>query len=270
VSSGFLETLGVPIVDGRGFDARETLDSPPVAIVNQELVRRYSPREAIVGRNLLNIRRVPMTVVGVAGDVKATPVALTAEPVIYLPMPHAPLFRTRLAVRTDGDPYALLPVIQRVVTSIDPDLPVFDVKPLENVAAAAVASQRFALLLFALFAALALVLSVVGIYGVLAYAVAHRLPEFGVRVALGASPRRLLQMILAQGARMAAAGLAAGAAASLLVTGWIRGLLFGIDAIDPATLAAVAVVFAFVTFLACLVPALRAARVDPTAALRNE
>ena len=130
VSSGYLETLGVPILEGRGFDAREAHESAPVVIVNQELVRRYSPRETLVGRSLLNLRRVPMTVVGVVGDVKATPVALTAEPVVYVPLPHAPLYRTRLAVRTAGDPWALLPMIQRVVTSIDPDLPVFDVKPL--------------------------------------------------------------------------------------------------------------------------------------------
>jgi predicted permease len=270
VSSGYLETLGVPILEGRGFDAREAFESTPVVLVNRELARRYSPRQTIVGRNLLNIRRVPVTVVGVTGDVKATPVALTAEPIIYLPMPHAPLFRTRLAIRTEGDPNVLLPMVQRVVTSIDPELPVFEAKPLEDIAAAAVATQRFALLLFGMFAALALGLSVIGIYGVLAYAVAHRLPEFGVRVALGASPMRLLQMILAQGARMAAAGIAAGAVASLLATGWIRGLLFGVGATDPLTLGAVAVLFSLVALVACLVPALRAARVDPITALRNE
>ncbi len=270
VSSGYLETLGVPILEGRGFDARETHESAPVAIVNQELVRRYSPRETLVGRSLLHIRRVPMTVVGVVGDVKATPVALTADPVVYLPMPHAPLYRTRLAVRTEGDPWALLPMIQRVVTSIDPDLPVFDVKPLARIAADAVATQRFALFLFGLFAALALGLSVIGIYGVLAYAVAHRLPEFGIRLALGANPATLLRMVLAQGARLAVTGIVIGFGASLLVTGWIRGLLFGVTAFDPATLVAVAIVFSGVAFVACLFPAVRAARVDPITALRND
>ncbi len=152
----------MPILEGRGFDARETNESAPVVIVNQELVRRYSPRETLVGRSLVHLRRVPMTVVGVVGDVKATPVALTAEPVVYVPLPHAPLHRTRLAVRTEGDPRALVPIIQRVVTSIDPDLPVFDVKPLADIAGDAVATQRFALFLFGLFAALALGLSVIG------------------------------------------------------------------------------------------------------------
>ena len=272
VSSGFLETLGVPILEGRGFDAREAHESAPVVIVNQELVRRYSPRKTLVGRNLIHLRRVPMTmtVVGVVGDVKTTPVALTAEPVIYVPLPHAPLHRTRLAVRTEGDPRALLPMIQRVVTSIDPDLPVFDVKPLADIAGDAVATQRFALFLFGLFAALALGLSVIGIYGVLAYAVAHRLPEFGIRLALGAQPKTLLQVVLLQGARLVVAGIVIGAGASLLVTGWIRGLLFGVAAFDPATLVAVAAVFSAVAFVACLLPALRAAHVDPMTALRNE
>ena len=270
VSSGFLETLGVPVLEGRGFDAREAHESAPVVIVNQELVRRYSPRETLVGRNLLNLRRVPMTVVGVVGDVKATPVALTAEPTVYVPLPHVPLYRTRLAVRTAGDPRALLPMIQRIVTSIDPDLPVFDVKPLADIAADAVAAQRFALFLFGLFAALALGLSVIGIYGVLAYAVAHRLPEFGIRLALGASPMTLLQIVLTQGARLAGAGIVIGAGMSLLVTGWIRGLLFGVAAFDPATLTVVAAVFSAVAFVACLLPALRAARVDPITALRHD
>jgi putative ABC transport system permease protein len=124
--------------------------------------------------------------------------------------------------------------------------------------------------LFGLFAGLALGLSVIGIYGVLAYAVAHRLPEFGVRVALGARPEQLLRMILVQGARMAGAGIVIGAGASLLATGWLRGLLFGVRAFDPLTLGAVAALFILVALVACLVPAQRAARVDPLSALRGE
>jgi predicted permease len=269
VSGGYLETLGVALLEGRGFDARETWRSQPVVLVNQEFVRRYSPRQSMIGRTLHNLRRVPMTVVGVVGDIRPTPTALTAEPVMYVPLPQSPLNRTRLVVRTAGEPYALLPMVQRVVSSIDPDLPVFDVKPLADVAADAVATQRFALVLFGLFATLALGLSVIGIYGVLAYAVAHRLPELGVRVALGARPAQLLQMVLAQGARMAMAGSVLGAGASLLVTRWIRGLLFGVTAIDPVTLVGVGAIFSLVAFAACLIPARRAARVDPMTALRN-
>ena len=211
-----------------------------------------------------------MTVVGVVGDIKPTPVALGAEPTIYVPLPHLPLHRTRLVVRTAGNPHLLLPDVQRIVTSIDSDLPVFDVKALKDIASDAVATQRFALLLFGLFAALALGLSVLGIYGVLAYAVAHRLPEFGVRVALGARPAQLLQMVLAQGARLTGIGIVLGAIASVLATGWIRGLLFGVAAFDPLTLTAVGVCFGIVGLFACLVPARRASRVDPLTALRNE
>jgi predicted permease len=270
VSSGYLETLGVPILEGRGFDARDALQGAPVVLVNQELVRRYFPRGVVIGRTLGNIRRAPPTIIGVVGDVKSRATALTAEPTIYVAMAQSPLFRTRLAIRTHGDPMTILPMVRRVVTSIDPELPVFDVKLLDRIAADAVATERFALLLFGLFAALALGLSVVGIYGVLAFTVAHRLPELGVRVALGARPAQLLEMVLRQGARMVLLGVVLGVAASALATRWLRGLLFGVQPFDPATLGAVAMLFCLVALAACGVPARRAARVDPLTALRNE
>jgi predicted permease len=269
VSSGYLETLGVPLADGRGFDARDTLTSARVALVNRELVRRYFGNEQVVGR-VLNLGRTQLTIVGVAGDVKPTPTALAAEPTIYLPMSQSPLFRTRLAVRTHGDPMALLPIVARTVTSIDPELPVFDVKPLAKIAADATATQRFALLLFGLFAALTLALSLVGIYGVLAYAVAHRLPEFGVRVALGARPAQLVSIVLTQGAWIVALGVVLGLGASLVAARGIRGLLFGVRPFDPVTFAVVAVIFCLVATVACLGPARRAGRVDPLTALRSE
>jgi predicted permease len=272
VSRGYLETLGVPLLDGRGFDTRDTVTSTRVALVNRELAQRYLAGEPVVGK-ALNVGvagRQALTIVGVVGDVKPTPTALAAEPTIYLPISQVPLFRTRLAVRTDGDPQALLPIVRRAVTSIDPELPVFDVKPLSQIAADAVATQRFALLLFGLFAALTLVLSVVGIYGVLAYAVAHRLPEFGVRVALGAHPRQLMSMVLTQGAWMVGLGILLGAGASLAATRGLRGLLFGVRPFDPLTLVLVAAVFCVVATIACLGPARRAGRVDPLRALRSE
>ena len=137
----------------------------PSSSSTRSSVRRYLPDDTIVGKSLLDIRRTPAAVVGVVGDVRATAVAPGAEPIVYVALEQNPLFRTRLAVRTAGDPKGLLPMIRRVVTSIDPDLPVFDVKTLDEVAADAVAAQRFALLLFGLFGALALGLSVIGIYG---------------------------------------------------------------------------------------------------------
>jgi predicted permease len=269
VSAGYLETLGVPLFEGRGFDARDTLTSARVVLVNRELARRYLAGEPVVGR-VLSTGRTPLTIVGVVGDMKLTPTALAAEPTVYLPMSQSPLFRTRLAVRTEGDPMALLPIVARAVTSIDPELPVFDVKPLTKIAADATATQRFALLLFGLFAALTLVLSLVGIYGVLAYAVAYRLPEFGVRVALGARPAQLVSMVLTQGAWIVAVGIVLGVGASLVAARSIRGLLFGVRPFDPVTLAAVAVVFCLIAAVAGLGPARRAGRVDPLTALRSE
>ena len=269
VSSGYLDTIGVPLVEGRGFDARDTLTSDRVVLVNRELARRYLAGETVVGRKL-RTGSTAAAIVGVVGDVKPTATSLTAEPTIYRPMSQSPLFRTRLAVRSNNDPQALLPIVRRAVTSLDPELPVFDVKPLTQIAADAVATQRFALLLFGVFAGLTLVLSVVGIYGVLAYSVAHRLPEFGVRLALGAPPRQLISMVLRQGAWMVGAGLVLGAGASVLASRGIRGLLFGVSPFDPLTLGAVALVFCVVAAAACLGPARRAGRVDPLTALRSE
>jgi putative ABC transport system permease protein len=268
VSTGYLETLGVPLLEGRAFDARDALGGTPIALVSQELVRRYFPGETLVGKSLGDGRRAA-TIVGVVGDIKATAIATRPDPTIYIPMEQSPLFRTRLAVRTHGDPQSLLPMIRRVVSSIDPDLPVFEVKPLAQIAADAVATQRFALLLFGLFAALALALSVVGVYGVLAYTVAHRLPEFGVRAALGASPGQLLAMVLRQGARMGSMGIAIGIGMSLVVTRSLQGLLFGIRPFDVPTFAGVAAVFAAIVFAACLVPARRAGRADPMTTIRD-
>jgi predicted permease len=268
VSTGYLETLGVPILEGRAFDARDTLGSAPVALVNQELVRRYFPGETLVGKSFADGRRPP-TIVGVVADVKATAIAIRPEPIVYIPMEQSPLFRTRLAVRTHGDPQTLLPTIRRLVSSIDPDLPVFEVKPLAQIAADAVATQRFALWLFGLFAALALLLSVIGVYGVLAYAVAHRLPEFGVRAALGASPGQLLAMVLRQGIRMGSMGIAMGIGMALLVTRSLRGLLFGVQPFDVPTFAVVAVLFGMIVLAACLLPARRAGRADPMTTIRN-
>jgi predicted permease len=268
VSSGYLETLGVPILEGRAFDARDTLGSAPVALVNRELLRRYFPGETLVGKSFADGQRPPM-IVGVAGDLKATAMATRPEPIIYIPLEQSPLFRTRLAVRTDGDPQALLPTIRRVISSIDPELPVFEVKPLARIAADAVATQRFALLLFGLFAALALGLSVIGVYGILAYAVAHRLPEFGVRAALGASPRQLLATVLGDGLRLGSMGITIGIGMSLLVTRYLRGLLFGVQPFDLATFAVVAILFGLIVFVACLLPARRAGRVDPMVTLRH-
>ena len=269
VSSGYLETIGVPLVEGRAFDARDTLTSARVVLVNRELVNRYFGKEQAIGREL-RAGRTTATIVGIVGDVKPTSTAPAAEPTIYRPMAQSPLNRTRLVVRTQGDPQAILPIVRQTVTSIDPELPVFDVKPLSRIVADAIATQRFALLLFGLFAALTLVLSIVGIYGVLAYSVAHRLPEFGVRLALGARPKQLVSMVMAQGAWMVGVGIVLGILASALATRGIRGLLFGVQPFDPVTLGAVALLFSVVAVAACLGPAWRAGRIDPLTALRND
>ena len=270
ISSGYLEALSIPLLEGRMFDARDTLDSARVVLVNQELVRRYFSGDTVVGKTLGNVGRTPPTIVGVVGDVKATPVAAAAEPAIYIALSQSPAFRMRLAVRTEGNPQAMLPMIRRVVTSIDPELPVFDVKPLDEIAADAVATRALC----------AVVVRPVR----RARAGAERgrdLRRPGLHRGATAPgvrrPRRARRSPRATArdgpaARRPHGGDRDRARRRRLNPGgrWIRGLLFGVQPFDPATLGAVAVLFGLVALAACFVPARRAARVDPLTAIRND
>ncbi len=274
VSGDYLATMRIPIVRGRGFSPAELRDSlPAVAIVSQALARRIWPGEDPVGKRVrLGDPNGPWReVVGIAGDVRHTALDDPVRQQIYLP--ERQWFSEGgmvLVARTRGDPADLAPLVRQAARSVDPTQPVLRVTTMDALVSGSVAQRSLALILFGAFAAVALLMAAAGIYGALAGAVAERTREIGVRLALGASPGGLLRGVVADAGRLALLGVAIGAAGAIGVGRLLRGLLYGVAAADPGTLAAVGAVLALVALAACLVPARRASSVDPVRALRAE
>ena len=211
-----------------------------------------------------------MTIVGIVRDVKSAQLESSAAPQMYRAVAQISNLNLTLVVRTKNDPAALADAVRREVRAVDPNEPVFAVRTMEDVVATAMAERRFTMLLLALFAATALALSAIGIYGVMAYFVTQRTHEIGIRMALGASRRDVVGMVLRQGVRLAAAGVVAGVIGALLVTRAISALLYNVSPRDPGTLIALSATLTAVALLACYIPARRATRVDPIRALRYE
>jgi predicted permease len=282
-STRYFATLGIPLKAGRDFDERDSGQGAPVVIVSESFARRYFPGEDPLGKRLrfpgspqqrqgVAPQAAPpwMSIVGVVGDVKAESLALDSEPVFYRPLPQAaaPIFT--FVVRSEAPAATLGPRLDAAVRALDPELPVFAVRTMQEATASTVAERRFAMQLLALFALAALVLSAVGIYGVVAYGVAQRTREIGIRMALGARPSDVRRMLLAEGGRLAALGVAVGLAGAVLLTHAMSSLLYGVGPRDPMTLASVPAVLAAVALAATFFPARRASRVNPVTALRSE
>ncbi|HEX7049881.1 MAG TPA: ABC transporter permease [Longimicrobiales bacterium] len=269
ITPHYFSAMRIPLVAGRAFDDRDRADAPRVAIINQTLARRYFPGEDPLGRGLvIGDRR--WEVVGVVGDVFHQGVGDAVDPEIYLPQAQAPQVAAALAVATEGDPARAAPAIRRAIRDFDADLAIARVRTMDGWAAWFLAPYRLVMGIMAAFALIALVISGVGLYGVISYAVAQRTREFGVRTALGARPRDVLRLVVGQGARLAGIGLALGLAGALAVTPLLGFLLYGVDATDPATLVVVGGLLAGVALLASYVPARRATSIDPMEALRAE
>jgi predicted permease len=274
---GYFEILGIPLVEGRTFVDGDRRGTQSVVIVNETMARRFWGSESPVGSAVL-VTGSPDTavVVGVVGDVRHNAVAAEAKAQYYFP--HAQVLDDMvgtmrgmtLTVATDTDPGAIGERIREELRTVAPMAPMSQVMTLEEVMSRSVAQPRFALVLLGAFAALALLLAIVGIYGVLSYLVSQRTREIGIRLALGAAPGQVVRAVVLQGARIAAAGTAAGVLAAWLLTGWIAGLLYGVTPHDPATFATTTAVFVGVAVLACWLPAARAARVHPAEAIRGE
>jgi hypothetical protein len=239
----------------------------------------FWPGESPIGKRIRIARdaEVPwLTIVGIVEDVQFRSLADAPRPAWYLPLPQmplslgAPIRSFTVAVRSAADPAALAPELRDAVAGLDRTLPVIGLRPMERVIAESVDTRRFAMTILGAFAMLALTLGGIGIYGVLAYAVARRTRELGIRVALGAGRRQLTAIVLAQGLRIVAVGIVVGLAGAVLATRVIRGLLFRVSATDPATYAAIAAVVCAIALVACLVPLWRALRVDPVRALRAD
>jgi predicted permease len=270
VSPGYFDALGIRVVRGRGFrDADDRGDAPPVAVVNQTAVRQYFHGLEPIGRRVkLGATEIP--VAGVIADFRQT--ALDAPPVaeIYVPMAQAPRLSMTLVVRSQLPPEATMPMLRAAVAEVVPDLPVFDVQTMQEVVDSSLADRKLVMWLLAAFAGVALLLAATGLYGLLAYLVAQGRREIGIRMALGAARRAVLAMVVGQGSRLLAAGLAAGLVLGLLGARLLGDLLYGVRPADAATLLAVAVALTVVSLLALWVPARRALRVDPMTVLRED
>jgi putative ABC transport system permease protein len=273
VSPDYFRTMQIPLVQGRAFDEHDVRGARNVAVINETLARRYFPGSDPLGRRVtLNDPTADdwATVVGVVKDTK--PRELAGEPVAEMYMPYAqqPEPSMALMIRTAGSPDAVAAAVRREVLAIDAGLPVYSVRTLPAVMSEAVATPRFRTFLLGVFAALALLLAVVGIYGVMSYAVTQRTHEFGVRMALGAQGKDVLKLVVGHGMALALAGVLIGLAASFALTRVLAGLLYGVTPTDPLTFACVSLLLVAVALLACYVPARRAAKVDPMVALRYE
>ncbi|HSP93515.1 MAG TPA: ABC transporter permease [Thermoanaerobaculia bacterium] len=272
VSAGTFAALGIPILAGRGIRESDRADARPVIVVNRNLAAKLWPGQPAVGRHItLFADRVEREVVGVAGDVRRMDQGAATTDQIYVPFAQDPLFiRMSAVVRSDGEPSALAASIEKAVAGIDPGIAVSDGKTMEQVISGSVAEPRFRTILVGFFAAAALLLASVGLYGVTAYTVTRRRYEIGVRMAMGATPAGVLRLFVGAGLRRAGAGVAAGVLAAAAATRLLTGLLSGIRPTDPATFAAAALLLLVVASLASFVPARRAAATEPLAALRSE
>lgn len=272
--AGYFAAIDIPLVRGRLFEPGDHPESPHVAVVSRSLAQRYWPNEDPIGKRLQfgnmdgDLRL--LHVVGVVGDVRDGGLDAEVRPTVYAyALQRRPSSSLSLVVRAETDAATLVPMMRQTVRSLDPELPM-NFRTLEEVFSSSLDARRFSLVVFGVFASVALLLAVVGIYGVMTYTVSQRTQEIGIRMALGASVKDVLRLIMRQGLRLIVPGLILGLAGSLALTRLLSSLLYGVSATDPLTFAGVAMLLAVVALLACYFPARRAAKVDPMIALRYE
>ncbi|HWZ25663.1 MAG TPA: ABC transporter permease [Verrucomicrobiae bacterium] len=281
ISAGYLNTMHIPLRRGRDFSSADAPDRPATAIINESMAKRFWPNEDAIGKHLtmtFNPGKV-REVIGIVGDIKLTGLdTASSDATIYLPMSQTSVapyedwrpFAMQLAVRATSQPANLTSAVTAAIHSIDSTQPVVDVMTMDDVIASSLSQRRFSMLLLAAFAILALLLAAVGIYSVLSFAVRRRVREIGIRVALGAEMKDILRLVVTEGMKPALLGLALGVAGALALGRVVASFIYGIAAYDPLTFAAVAMLLGAVALLASIIPAYRAARIEPTRALREE
>jgi predicted permease len=274
VSPTYFETIGMRLLRGRSFSAADTPESAPVTVINEALARRIWPNEDPIGKRIkpdLPEGDEPWReVIGVVNDVKMDGVDRPAPMQMYLLYSQMPYEYLGLAVRAERDPATIATAVEKAIRAIDRDIPIYSIFTMDQLLGNSLAQRRLTLILLASFAALALLLAAVGIYGVISYAVRQRSHELGIRIALGAQTRDVLALILKQGLQLALIGIGLGLVAAFALTRWMESLLFGVRPTDAMTFGVIALALLLVALLACWIPARRATKVDPMSALRSE
>jgi putative ABC transport system permease protein len=268
VTPGYFRTMRIPLLQGRGFDGRDIDGAARVAIISDSMARRFFPGENPIGRSIdfFGVREV----VGVVGDVKTSQLDGDFSVQIYQPFAQVPAVRTQLVVRTAGRAESLAASVRAVMGRLDRRIPLYNIATLSKLVDDSIARQRFAMTLFAVFSGVAMLLAVVGIYGVMAYSVSQRAGEIGIRIALGAQAGDVLRLVCARAGRLVAVGLSAGLVGALLLTRYLETLLFNLSSHDPLTFAGTLLVITLAAVAACLLPARRATQVNPMTVLRGD
>jgi predicted permease len=269
VDAGYFTTLRVPVLAGRAFTEADDVEAAPVVIINRAAERRYFGAQPPLGQRI-SLWGMERTVIGIVGDERMHGLTEDVPPAVYLPVAQAPATSGSLLVRVEGDPAGLAGAIRAIARELDPALPLFGVEPLADTVAGSLAQRRFTMLVLGGFAAVALILAMVGVHGVLSYTVAQRTREIGIRVALGADAGAVRALIVGQGAGLAAAGLALGLLGALAGSRWLAALLYGVRPVDPVTFGGVTLALGAIALAATWLPARRAARIAPGDALRQE
>jgi putative ABC transport system permease protein len=271
INSGYFDAMGIHLIKGRAFTERDGRDAPSVFVINETMARRLWPNEEPLGKQIRYNSKGPFgEIVGVVEDVKYDGLHSAASPHLYEPYQQNSWPFLTVTLRSQLDQPALITAVQREVRSLDPNLPLSNVRTMDEVLAQSLATRGLVLMLFTIFAGLALLLAAIGIYGVLASSVTQRTRELGIRIALGATHRGVLQLLIGHGLRLVGLGIAIGVAGALALNRLLAGLLFSVSATDPLTFTVIALLLTGVALLACYLPARRATKVDPLVALRYE